>query len=106
MAARKAPKPQIPKNGIDWSTAFIGWGFGVACMGIAWLVYWAATTGTASGPSGNALRTSQRIVALLPSSIKQKLAIGFSVLMFLGGIFLFGMACIGFAKDILYRNKP
>lgn len=93
-------KKTAPAGKVDWGTAFTGWGFGIACMGMGTLVYWAVKTSGASGPSGSALRTSQRIVALLPNSLKEKLALVVTVVMFLGGIFLFGLACYGVMKDI------
>ena len=90
---------------IDWSTAWIGWGFGIACMVMGGLVFWAATTSGAAGPSGNALRLSQRIVAVLPNNLKQKLALAVGVLMFLGGIFMFALGCYGVYKDISNSDK-
>jgi hypothetical protein len=99
------PAKKSARSGkIDWSTAFIGWGFGIACMGIGVLVYWAVKTSPGvAGPSGNALRTSQRIVALLPNSLKEKLALVVAGVMFLGGIFLFCVSCYGVLKG--FKNR-
>jgi len=100
MSARKS----APSRKIDWSTAFTACGCGIACMGMGALVYWAVRTSGASGPSGNALKTSQRIVALLPNSVKEKLAFAIAVVMFLGGLFFFVMACYGIIKDLSSRG--
>ncbi len=103
MAARKTKRVTDGKPTIDWSTARIGWGFGIACMAMGGLVLWAVLTSGASGPSGNALRLSQRIVAVLPDSLKQLLAFAAGVIMLLGGILLFGAACYGVYKDMTDR---
>ena len=104
MANRKTNRASDRKPSIDWSTARIGWGFGIACMAMGGLVLWATLTAGASGPSGNALRLSQRIVAVLPNSLKQRLALAVGFLMLLGGIFLFGAACYGVYKDMTDRS--
>ncbi|MEI6305606.1 MAG: hypothetical protein WCP33_02175 [Deltaproteobacteria bacterium] len=104
MATKKRHSYEA-KSRVDWGTAWIGWGFGIACMVMGGLVFWAASTSGAAGPSGNALRMSQRIVAVLPNNLKQKLALAVGVLMFLGGIFLFALGFYGVYKDISNSDK-
>lgn len=104
MALLKKQKQDVGKGKVDWGTAMTGIGFGFACMFMGGLVFWASASSGASGPSGNALKLSQRIVAVLPNSLKQKLAFLVAVVMFIGGIFLFVMGCYSLVKDIASKK--
>jgi protein-S-isoprenylcysteine O-methyltransferase Ste14 len=94
----------VIKPKFDWGGFKLLGGFGVLLSALGVLLFWATYTAPASVSESYALSTGQRLVRMLPTEAKSKIAMVISVLFVLFGLFLILTATYRAIRFILFKR--